>query len=72
MLELAISEPRISSASTSEANKIVNELKGEQPLSILVPSNIDGKGEEIHVLVEDSAGRMHCRRCFCFSSDQDR
>ena len=27
---------------------------------------MDGKGEEIHVLVEDPAGRMHCRRRFSF------
>ena len=66
MLELSVSEHRICFASSSEAKNVVNELKGEQPLAILVPSNIDGQGEETHVLVEDPAGRMHCRRRFLF------
>ena len=41
-------------------------MEGEQPRAILVLFKNDGKGEEIHVLVEDPAGRMHARRCFLF------
>ena len=66
LTDLSASERVVCFASTSEANTIVTKLEGEQPLAILVPSNIDGKGEDIHVLVEDPAGRMHCRRRFLF------
>ena len=55
MTDLSASEPGVCLAMTSEAKKIGNELKGEQPLAIFAPSNIDGKGKEIHVLFEDPA-----------------
>ena len=66
MTDLLASERVVYFASTSEAKKIVTKLEGEQPLAILVPSNIDGNGEEIHVLVEDPAGQMQTRRRFLF------
>ena len=62
--ELSASQPGVCLASTAEAKRIVNELKGEHPLAILVPQDIGGKSEEVHVLVEDSAGRMQSRRRF--------
>ena len=34
------------------------------PLAILVPTNISGTGEEVHVLVEDPSGRWQTRRRF--------
>ena len=48
--------------STFEIKKIVNELKSKQPIAILLFSNIDGKGERIHVFIEDPAGRMQIPR----------
>ena len=57
-------EPGICLATTAEARKLVNELNGEHPLAILVPANITGTGEEIHVLVEDPTGRWQTRRRF--------
>ena len=46
--------------------QIGNELKGAQPLAILVQLNIDGNRDEIHVLVEDPAGRMQTRHRVLF------
>ena len=42
--------------STAEGKKLVNELKGDHALAILVPMNVTGAGEEVHVLVEDPSG----------------
>ena len=56
--------PGICLVSTSEARKVVKEFKGDKPLAILVPSNITGAGEEVHVLVEDPSGRWQARRRF--------
>ena len=39
-------------------------MKGFSPLAILCPSNIDNRGRELHVLMEDAAGRCVVRRRF--------
>ena len=62
--EMRSTEPGICLASTAEARKLVNELKGEHPLAILAPANITCIGEEVHVLVEDPTGRWQTRRRF--------
>ena len=64
MSDLSASEPRVCLATTSEARKVVKELKGDKALAVLSPSNIDGQGSEVHVLVEDLAGRWQTRRRF--------
>ena len=64
--ELITSEPGVCLASVSEAKKVVAELKGAHPLAILSPANINGAGQEIHVLVEDPTGRWQSRRRFLF------
>ena len=51
--ELKVGEPGVCMASVSEAKKAIAELKGEKPLAVLCPANIDAKGEEVHVLIED-------------------
>ena len=51
--EMSSTAPGVCLASTAEGKKLVNDLKGEFPLAILVPANITGSGEEVHVLVED-------------------
>ena len=62
--EINSMEPGKCLATTAEARKLVNELKGEHPLAILMPANITGTGEEVHVLVEDPTGRWQTRRRF--------
>ena len=61
---LSTSKHKTCVASPFEIKKIVNELKSKQPIAILLFSNIDGKGERIHVFIEDPAGRMQTRRRF--------
>ena len=62
--ELSASEPGVCLATTSEARKAVKDLKSDKALAVLSPSNIDGQGSEVHVLVEDPAGRWQTRRRF--------
>ena len=62
--ELSSSEAGVCLVTASEARRAITELKGEKPLAILSPSNIDGRGMEIHVLVEDPSGRWQTRRRF--------
>ena len=66
MSELNIGEPSICMASVSEAKNAITELKGEKPLAILCAANIDMKGEELQVLVEDLSGRWQTRPRFLF------
>ena len=42
--DFAASEPGVCFALKAEAKKIVSELKGEQPLAMLVAAPINGKG----------------------------
>ena len=62
--EMRSTTPGVCLVSTADGKKLVNELKGEGPLAILVPTNISGTGEEVHVLVEDPSGRWQTRRRF--------
>ena len=62
--DLNISEPGVCLVSSSEARKAVAELKGAHPLAILSPANIENRGQELHVLVEDASGRCVIRRRF--------
>ena len=64
--ELIISEPGVCLASVSDAKTVMSELKGSHPLAILVPTNVNGAGQEIHALVEDPTGRWQSRRRFLF------
>ena len=62
--DLNISEPGVCLVSSSEARKAVAELKGAHPLAILSPANIENRGHELNVLVEDVSGRCVSRRRF--------
>ena len=62
--DLNISEPGVCLVSSSEARKAVAELKGAHPLAILFPANIDTRGQDLQVLVEDASGRCVIRRRF--------
>ena len=62
--ELNVSEPGVCLVSCSEARKVWKELTGVSPLAILCPSNIDNRGQELHVLMEDASGRCVVRRRF--------
>ena len=53
---MSSSQPGVCLVSTVEGKKLVNELKGDHALAILVPMNVTGAGEEVHVLVEDPSG----------------
>ena len=64
--DLSVTAAGVCLASTSDARKAMAELKGTQPLGILAPANIDGQGQDLHVLVEDPSGRCHVRRRFVF------
>ena len=64
--DLCVTAAGVCLSSISEARKAMNELKGTQPLGILAPANIDGQGQELHVLVEDPSGRCQVRRRFLF------
>ena len=64
--DLKIGEPGLCLASISKAKKAIAELKGTHPLPILASTNINGTGEELHVLVEDPSGRWQVRRRFLF------
>ena len=61
---LNISEPSVCLVSSAEARKAVKEVKGVQALAILAPVNIDNRGQELHVLMEDASGRVVVRRRF--------
>ena len=61
---MSSSQPGACLVSTAEGKKLVNELKGDHALAILVPLNVTGAGEEVHVLVEDPSGRWQTRRRF--------
>ena len=62
--ELKVGEPGVCLVSSSEARKAIQELKSDHALAILSPSNIDNRGEELHVLMEDASGRVVVRRRF--------
>ena len=62
--EMSSTSPGICLTSTAEGKQLVKDLKSELALAILVPSNITGSGEEVHVLVEDPSGRWQTRRRF--------
>ena len=62
--ELSASELGVCLATTSEARKAAKDLKSEKALAVPSPSNIDDPGSEVHVLVEDLAGRWQTRRRF--------
>ena len=64
--ELKVGEPGVCMASVSETKKAIAELKGEKALAVVCPANIDSKGEELHVLIEDPSGRWQTRRRFLF------
>ena len=49
--EMSSTGPGICLVSTTDGKKLVNELKSDCPLAILVPTNISGTGEEVHVLI---------------------
>ena len=53
-------------ALVSEVKKVIAGLKGLHALAILVPTNINGAGEDFHVLVEDPSSRWQSRRRFVF------
>ena len=61
---MSYTAPGVCLVSTANGKKLVNELKGDGPLAMLVPTNISGTGEEVHVLVEDPCGRWQTRRRF--------
>ena len=48
--------------STAEARKAITELFSLHSLAILSPVNVDGKGQELCVLVQDPSGRCQSRR----------
>ena len=44
----------------------MKEMKGVQALAMLPLENIDNREEELHLLIEDAAGRCVVRRRFSF------
>ena len=61
---MSSTSPGVCLTSTAEGKQLVKDLKSEFAFAILVPSNITGSGEEVHVLVEDPSGRWQTRRRF--------
>ena len=47
--DLSVADAGVCLASTSNAKKVMSELKGTQPLANLAPANIDNNGQEVHV-----------------------
>ena len=59
-------EPTVCLASMSEARAALAELKSSKPMAVLAPANIDSKGKEVSVLVEDASGKKQSRVRFLF------
>ena len=64
--ELSAQEPTVCLASMSEARAALAELKSSKPMAVLAPANIDSKGKEVSVLVEDASGKKQSRVRFLF------
>ena len=52
--------------STAEARQDLTALKGQVPPAVLAPTDVDGKGTLVHVMMKDAQGRQQCRCRYCF------
>ena len=67
-IELSASQSSVCFASTAEAKRIANDLKSKHPLAIIVPQDINGKSEEVHVLLRIRLGACnHAANFWCTS-----
>ncbi len=66
LADLNATTPGICLVSTAEAKRALGDLRGDEPMAILAPMNVNEEGTEMPVFVTDKNGRIQTRVRYLF------